>query len=107
MGRLRPPKTVKIGGMEVKVKIVQQKERGVYGRSNARLSEIEADQYLSPSTEASTLLHEVLHQIFDIYYMHKIIPKKQTENAVLMLELALFTFIRDNPEFIRYLQRSK
>jgi hypothetical protein len=100
-----PPKYMKIGGHQVKISR-KKLDKNIYGQSNSRISEIEYATDLSRTMEASTILHECIHQLLDVFYLNHLLPRKNRESMVLGLEVSLFQFIRENPELIKYIQRS-
>ena len=100
--RSPPPNTIKVGGNTVHIRKKAQ-DRGVFGRSHSREGWIEYSPDLSSTIEKSTILHECIHQIMDVYFLEHNVPKRNREPLVLGLEVSLFAFLRDNPKFVRYL----
>lgn len=97
-----PPKVVKIGGNAIKVR-KSNKLGNLYGITHTREGWLEYAHDLSPTVERSTVLHECIHQVIDLYYLNPNVKKGQLEQLVLGLEIGLFALIRDNPDLIKYL----
>lgn len=58
----------------------------------------------SPDSEADTLLHEVLHAVFDMTGLgHDLAADDLDESVIRRLTPALLGVIRANPELVKYL----
>lgn len=61
------------------------------------------EKYCSEQQRAETLLHEIIHAVWDVYGIK---AKEGEERAVGLLSIALSAVIRDNPELIAWLTKS-
>lgn len=115
MSSLRPPSKVRIGAMDFPV--TRRRVAGLapsdYGGYRHRDQLIYVAPDLSKGHASCTLLHEVLHGIFDVYSITRALPIEKSEirhmaeeDIILKLEVALTCLIRDNPKLIRYIERS-
>lgn len=112
---IRPSK-IKVNHLEVPIKLCsgeQAETEGYHGWFDPRKVEICMQEDLSPMFFREILLHEVLHAIFHAYRLAGDMSgspqkKKYTEeDIVLRLAPAIMAFIKDNPDFIRWLKGSR
>lgn len=71
------------------------------GRSNIHTGKIELKESLPEDVKMSTLLHEVVHQIFDLYDL----PAKD-ETMISVISNEMRSFIMKNPEIIARIQQN-
>lgn len=64
---------------------------------------IMVDDNVSEDVQASTLLHEVLHAVFDVTGVSYDIGSKTEEKLIRHLEATLLQVLRENPELVAYL----
>lgn len=57
---------------------------------------------LAPDAEACTIIHEVLHAIFETYGLTRLLGDSE-EDLTRALEAPLLALLRDNPRLISYL----
>lgn len=76
------------------------------GWGDFRSGNICVDSRLAPAAQKSTLLHEVLHQVFTVSGYHCRLDDEgsgREERIVSALENPLLAVLRDNPQLVRYL----
>ena len=76
-------------------------EDGLAGASNGNLLKIAVRSDMPATIKAETLLHEVLHQC--LYAAGQNNSQKIEEPIVRAMSMALFSVLRDNPDFVKYL----
>lgn len=92
------PKQVKIGCYVYDVLPFDEdiaSMKGVYGEINYVDSVIQIDTSRQDSRQVETLLHEILHGIFDAYNIQ---PGDDEERVVTTMARGLFQVLRDNQE---------
>ncbi len=97
------PASIRIGYRDYDVVELPAREgegEGIYGRHSAFLNRIEVRADVKPFERADTLLHEVLHGVWQMADL----PKKDEERCVTLISRGLTQVIRDNPHLIAYLQ---
>jgi len=87
------PKKLKIGGKWVDIKLVGGEEHfpsGEYGLSFTKQNLIKIDKQMKLEEQWSTLLHEWLEFIDEMYEL------KLDHNKIMTLEVALYQLLKDN-----------
>lgn len=103
------PKKVKIQSNNVYIKKVSDASlKGAYGDFDRFTFIARINNELSKQQEATTFWHEILHAIVQTNSLRHVanISTDQEETIVRIFEVAIMSFIRDNPEAVKYLQRS-
>lgn len=106
------PRKVKVGAITVDVSMmpkpttVEGSELGLY---TSYTGEITINPCVTKAQVGSVLLHEIFHAILDIHGIaHALdLDHRREEVAVRLLEPAVLSLIRDNPELIRWLMKTK
>lgn len=102
--RPRPPKTLKIGPYRYEITfkkdLTNDKGDALYGWCQNGEHTISIRTDLPIERERTTLVHEVLHALWD---MSALPNKPAEEQAISTLAPLLIAFLEDNPKFLRYL----
>ena len=100
-----PVSTVRIGPHDIAIRVLKAEERdanlGSFSSIQQSIGVREA--YATPSQEAETLIHEILHAVYVIMDAR---PKDSEERLVGLMATGLAMVIRDNPELIEWLSES-
>jgi hypothetical protein len=72
----------------------------LFGETDYNTLTIRVHQDLAPSVRSSTLLHEILHVIYDEYGLAKDDTK---ERVVTMMSNGLCQVLRDNPDVVSFI----
>jgi hypothetical protein len=97
------PKAIKVGGFDYELTIQSDWLKNSEGENSWGLCDFANRKFQIGNTAgvpsvrelASTLLHEIMHAIWDQYYLGK---KASEENAIRALEQGLVGIFRDNPK---------
>lgn len=98
------PKTVRVGPHVINIKILPEKDMGDdFGALEMSKLEMRlCDQYAGGSLAVDTAIHEVLHAIW-----HVSLKETQAEESIVSTLASQFTqVIRDNPEFVKWMQQT-
>lgn len=99
------PQSVKIGWRDFRIEdfpLAEARERGLYGSTHLQQGIIRIDQSHDARTTAATLLHEILHAIFNVWQMSK---EDGEERIVSTIESGLATVWRDNPAVFEWIAK--
>jgi hypothetical protein len=98
--RKKMPSSIRVGGKNVSVVLVpsNQMNNRTMGLQQSWFSRISLDDEMSDEQMKSIALHELTHEI------DSITGTEMTERDVTAFSTVLFAAIRDNPEFIAWLQ---
>jgi Zn-dependent peptidase ImmA (M78 family) len=99
------PKSVKIGGSLISIK-KNELEDAEFGKYHNHKSLIEVSNSIDDQQIKLTVFHEILHAIFFERGLRHSISKEQEEILVSALESAIYSFIKDNPKFVKYLMEA-
>ena len=91
------PTSLRIIGREFEVKMLDQYEGQVGGVDHPSCT-INIKSGQQKLLEADTILHEAVHVLDEIFQLNL------TERHVYCLTGGIIALLRDNPEFVRYLQ---
>lgn len=91
------PTSLRIIGREFEVKMLDQYE-GQVGGVDHQSCTINIKSGQQKLLEADTILHEAVHVLDEIFQLNL------TERHVYCLTGGIIALLRDNPEFVRYLQ---
>jgi Zn-dependent peptidase ImmA (M78 family) len=103
------PKTIKVGPWIYSINNMTKDTgeiSGALGACNSTYKKIFVKENLNDQERAGTLLHEVLHAVFrntGLFQLENI--SEYEETIVTQFEIGLLGVIRDNPDFVPYLQR--
>lgn len=108
------PKAMRIGSFVVKIKEVADvdatapalKEGKAYAAYNDKDLLIEVDKTMVPKQKASSVVHEALHCGFGQAGLHMDFNANQEEHFIRRIEPYVYSIIRDNPAFVKYIQQS-
>lgn len=101
-----PPYQIQICGVTYRIEVIHAgmfSHNGL-GRTSAINSRIELSDALSPDQKILTSMHEVVHAILDNHGIEP--PENILEPLVSALAIEFVRLVRDNPEYISYLNRS-
>jgi hypothetical protein len=103
--RWRPPKYVKILHKWFKITFDPDLTRiadaaGVCGPDT---QDVRIDGQLGRDTERETVLHELMHGIWNLTLLDRIYTEDQEEQVIWSLAPLLLTMLRDNPALVEYL----
>jgi len=101
---MKLPKKVRVGGHDIDVAAVVM-DKGGWGEYRPADGVIELNAEASPSQQATTLVHEILHVCFQEVGLNLHFKPTQEEQIVRSLEPLLYQVIRDNPAVIKFIQR--
>lgn len=104
MKRLNKPRTVKVGGHVLKIKII--KKADFLGEHDRDKGEIRLSGDVASSQQATALLHELLHACFAESGLRAKHPEIE-EEIVASLEALLYAVLRDNPKVIQFIQEAE
>ena len=97
-----PVKSIRVGPFDVQIVSLTDKERdnnmGTF--SDTSLTIALRETYSSQQQEAETLLHELLHAIYEIMGIK---AKDTEERVVAQMSIGLAGVLRDNPELMTWL----
>ncbi len=98
------PKSVRVGPHDIKITILPAADMaddfGTIEMANLEMRL--CDQYAAGSMAVDTVLHEVLHAIW-----HVSLKETQAEEAIVStISSQLTQVIRDNPEFVKWMQQT-
>ena len=99
----RRPKNSRVLSVVAPIEYVSSLEEGevlLDGHWEPTKPLIRIKRKLMPDAEAETLIHEVLHQLFDAGID---VPEDLEEAIVKYLGRAIFAHVRENPTFWRYI----
>lgn len=72
------------------------------GEADCHAQIISLDESLSPEALKTTLVHELLHAMFDAYGTDELLTEID-EALVSLMEMPLLALLRSNPELVAYL----
>ncbi len=75
----------------------------VTGVCGADTQEIRIDGDLGPDTRKETVLHELLHGMWNLTLLEKIYTADQSEQVIYALSPVLLQTLQDNPRLVTYL----
>jgi len=87
-------------------KLIPREVMADLGQTHTGRSEVEYQAGLTPEKEQQVLLHESLHAILDegaVLKQTVLDCTEEEEVLVARLTVALLQFLKNNPEFVRYL----
>lgn len=94
--------SVRVGPFDVTIDHLEGKDRtdflGTFSSGNMTISL--RDQYVSEQVRAETLLHEILHAVYQVFDVK---PKDGEERTVHGLSIGLACVIRDNPDLMAWM----
>lgn len=101
-----PPKKIKVGDTDVAVDYADNLGRfkegyrvsGTYQRDRIKLVKGQ-----HPLNERATLLHELMHKLWERAGLHHHLSAKTEELVLFVLDMWLVTVLRDNPALVEYL----
>ena len=97
------PASAKVGAYLYQLKLVPTDSlEDAVGEADTKAQTISIDEGLSIEARKATIVHELLHAIFDAYGIDNVVGELD-EALVSMLELPLLQLIRDNPRLLAYL----
>lgn len=97
------PKTVKIGWRDFRIEVfpnAEARDRRLMGETAMQQGLIRIDLQFDDRQVAATLLHEILHAMFNCWQMAK---EDDEERIVTTIESGLSTIWRDNPEVFAWI----
>lgn len=100
-----PPGTVKVGYVDYEVSAWDSKEAHIanrYGETDRLKRKIRIDTEHSPHQIGETLLHEILHCIFEMWDLPHM-SRDEEEKIVRRLSNGLATVWRDNPDVFAWI----
>jgi hypothetical protein len=100
------PKKLRIGGRTYKIMSWQAKEAataGKFAECDKVNKIIRVDESWGEVEAAASLLHEILHAVFEEYVMK---PDDDEERTVTTMEKGLIQVIKDNPKLWEYIGES-
>jgi uncharacterized protein YqeY len=100
------PHRLKIAGKVIKVRIMSEaefQEKSVWGLYDSFAGEIAIYPVMTPSNMLDTLIHEVLHAVFDGWNLQ---DSDEEERTVHTMATALQTLMVDNRNFTKFLKRA-
>jgi hypothetical protein len=97
-----PVKQIRIGPFVYSVtRLAKDEAIKTYGLHNGEILEVQfREKYASPAQEAQTVIHEVLHAIFETM---GVADKDNEERTVSQLAIGWAMFIRDNPRLAKWI----
>jgi hypothetical protein len=101
------PTVVRVCGLDFRVKLWDNKaadNTGAYGLCDKGTLTILIQEDLNVQQEARVLLHEVLHACHMCGGLREAPADDEEERIVDIFTYQLVTVVRDNPQFIKYLQ---
>ena len=100
---MTPFKSIRVGPFDVEITPLEGKDRdnnlGTFCDTQLRISLREA--YNNPQQEAETLLHELMHAIYEVMGIRS---KDGEERIISQMSLGMAMVMRDNPDLMRWLQ---
>lgn len=106
---MKIPKAIKIGGHLAKVSAIKTKGHWKgFGSYDPKTNDIvilqeHDDVKIAPSLQRTTMLHEVLHAVFDISGLANKYNVIAEEEFIRTLEPILFQVMRDNPKLVQFI----
>ena len=99
---IKLPKVIKVGGFDIEVKPLENLEslaHGINGHFSAIEHVIRIDRTLPKLKLMDTLLHEVLHAIYNV---GNISDEDEEERIVSIMASGLTQVLRDNPKLRKF-----
>jgi hypothetical protein len=111
---VKPPKRVKVGPHDVRVvatrramdRLCREEGEDLLGHFSSQRLEILVDPAQAKSQERDTLLHELLHAIFDTSGLAHSWQNADEEDAIRRISPLLLDVLRSNPKLVEYLVAS-
>ncbi len=99
--KIKFPKTVRILSRTYEIGHVDKDGRNSLAYVNLREQYIFISQDMTKEEQLSSLLHEVLHIVYNVSGFDHISGPKDEESLVRLFEPGLFSFMKDNPKILR------
>jgi len=80
---------------------------GGMGRFDDKKSQILIDSNMNQDTQASTLLHEIIHLALESHDIREIHSMREMETATCTIEIALLQIFRDNPAVVDFIAQRR
>jgi hypothetical protein len=103
---VRPPKKIKVGPFTVQTRLepeLQAMTDSLVGLWQDKLLTVLLDAGMTDELEKETLLHELLHAVWDCTGLSKRIDDDQEEEVIRCLSPLVFGMLRANPDLVEYL----
>lgn len=108
MKNAKMPNEIKIDGCIYEVNHKDQvihEGQTIYGRISGKEGVIEVSKDICDYQQKITLMHEIIHGIFNHRNVDKHIPEQQYEDVTDELAKGLVQVLNDNPELIDYINK--
>ncbi len=96
------PSVVSVGPWLFDVEQVDMLEKS--GRCDFDQCNILINSRIVPQAQRETLLHEILHAVFNAVGLDEWLGEEQTEDAILRISPLLLDTLRRNPAFLDYVR---
>ena len=113
MANIKFPKTLRIGAVRVTCKEVDGEscdapgiKNGAYAAYSDWSLVVEINEEMCHQQKAMSGVHEALHCCFKQAGLTRDLPADQEENIVRRMEPFIYSLIKDNPAFVKYIQKA-